>query len=941
MSSGPRAMPGAESGEPRVPEPGPCSDARAFGRYHLFAKLGSGGQADVFLAVARGTLGVDKLVVIKRARAGLAEDAAQLGDFLDEARFSLRLNHPNLVHTYEVGQECGLHFLSMEHIEGLSLKELFDSPRAREFPAAIWVRIVADALSGLAHVHGLRDYDGKPMGIVHRDVSPHNILVSYDGVTKVLDFGIAKSSARGVATEVGALTGKLAYMAPEQVRGSADRRSDLFAVGVVLWEMISGRRLHEGSAASIQARLHRDVMPRLSEVVPEVDPELDELVARALAREPDERFQSANEMRQALERYLRRAGHVVREHEVSEVLTVAFHDERSLLRAHIQEAMAEVSTPARAGAELPGLTEGQNQLGAAAQREVLDSDSAALASVEIAAPEVVAVGSSPLSAVALAPDALVVDRSPVTTDESAAPSRSSDRESGALHAPVAARSRLAAATVRARPGTEQLARALGRLRDTRGGRWLGAVTAVSMVLLLGWRAVRGIGGSGAGSSGGAAAGRQASSMAACTAPLRVRVMFDMTGATRGVGTTAGKGELDYLRALQESGGLGGCPIDIDVQDTRYDKATALAVYRAWKARADWPEVSTIFLQGTPMTQILGPLAAEDDKVIISGAYAGELGAPLPTAWDVEVPSLSDAFAAASVSLRKQSNGYSHVFFQGTDYTTAARVAATFVWRQGGRRMAFFYCSTSAFCTDPVDGAKTFLAHLGSTQIGRDLAIELDDTAAEVERKVLRFFEEEQRRAAAHADYQPVDWIWFGNTSANTAALGPALVKVRQRLGLEVQVIGNNWSVDESLHQQCGTPCTGFYVVQPFAPFGDASTRGTAALLADHAAFRARDGEPADAHRTVQYVYGRVAVATWRIAAERILARGERVTGASLRAELERFRNVDVEGFATVGYTPTDHRPQAGARVARLAESGALELVGQPVVLALQPSWLGW
>ncbi len=859
--------PSAETGAPGAAPPS------VLGRYQLFAKLGSGGQAEVFLAVARGMLGVDKVVVVKRARNGRGQDPMQLGDFLEEARFSLRLNHPNLVHTYEVGEHEGQPFLAMEHIEGLSLRELFDSPRSRSFASAIWLRIIADALGGLAHAHGLRDYDGKPLGIVHRDISPHNILVSYDGVTKVLDFGIAKA---GDAADGGAPVGKLAYMAPEQLRGQIDRRSDLFAMGVVLWEMLTGERLRQGSAESLQARLGREPERLLGECLPSVDPELEAMLCRALAHDPDERFQTAQEMRQAIDRYLRRGGQV-REHEVSEALCSAFSDERALLHAHIQEAI--VGASAREG-ELPGLTEGANQLGAA----VDDVEAEIQAPAESARP-------APVS------------------DPPAIPGR--------------------------RPGHRF------PVGPSLGGAVIGMTLALAVVVLVWQVAPRLSPQAASATEGDASRVHAAASAGECRSPLRVRVMFDMSGATRAVGTSAGKGEIDYLRALEQAGGVRGCPIDLDVQDTRYDKATALAVYQQWRARPEWSEVSTIFVQGTPMTQVLGPLVAEDDKVMISGAYAGELAAPRAHAVDVEVPSLSDAFATGRVTLRKTSKGYSHVFFQGTDYTTAARVAAAFVWRQGGQRLAFFTCSTSAFCTDPVDGAKTFLAQLGGTQVGRDLALELEDSPAVVERKVLRFFEEERAQALAHPGYQPVDWIWLGNTSSDTAALGPALAKVRRQLGMRVQVIGNNWAVDESLGASCGALCAGFYVVQPFAPFGDATVRGTKAMLADHAEFRKRDGEPAGAHRTVQYVYGRVAVAAWKIAVERLLASGQPVTGASLRAELERFRDVDVEGFATIGYSPEDHRPQAGAHVARLTEAGALELVGQPVILALQPGWLGW
>jgi ABC-type branched-subunit amino acid transport system substrate-binding protein len=418
-------------------------------------------------------------------------------------------------------------------------------------------------------------------------------------------------------------------------------------------------------------------------------------------------------------------------------------------------------------------------------------------------------------------------------------------------------------------------------------------------------------------------------------------MYDMTGATKEVGTAAGKGEHDYLRAINEAGGIRGCKIELDVQDTQYDKHASMEVYEAWRRRPDWAEVSTVFVQGTPMTQALGQRASEDEKVMISSAFAGEFAVPVPSSVEVSVPSLSDAFVEASVPVRKQSPGYPYVFFQGTDYTTAARLAANFAWRQGARRMAFFYCSRSAFCTEPVDGAKTFLKALGGTAIGRDLFIELDDDDAAIERKVLQFFQKERAQRARDASYQIVDWIWFGNTSVNSASLGKALAKARALYHLEIQVIGNNWSVDESLQRRCGEPCVGFHVVQPFALFGDLTAQGTARMLADFTRYRQLDGEAPDAHRMVQYVYGRVAVATWKIAVERVIDRGLPVTGPNLRKVLEEMRNVDVEGFATIGYSATDHRPQSGARVARVDERGQLEPIGQPLSLSLQAGWLGW
>src|SRR3954469_10114797 len=329
-ASDPSAQPGLA---PLLPPERADAGAAMLGRYQLFARLGAGGHAEVFLAVARGTLGVDKLVVVKRAR----PDAGELGAFfVEEARIALRLNHPNLVHSYELGQDRGAHFLAMEHIEGLSLRELFASPKSRDFAPAIWLRVIADALAGLAHVHRLRDYDGTPLGVIHRDISPHNILVSYDGVTKVVDFGTALAR-HGRGSEPGVLTGKLAYMAPEQILGRIDPRSDLFAMGVVLWEMLAGRRLFDGDPGQVLREV--GPIPRLAGVLPDVDPELDALVARAVEKAPSARYQSAHEMRQAIERYLRRSGGAVRELEVGEAITAAFADVRTELQARIRHAM--------------------------------------------------------------------------------------------------------------------------------------------------------------------------------------------------------------------------------------------------------------------------------------------------------------------------------------------------------------------------------------------------------------------------------------------------------------------------------------------------------------------------------------------------------------------------------------------------------------------------
>src|SRR4051794_24667437 len=182
----------------------------AFGKYQLFASLGRGGMADVFLAVARGQMGFNKLAVIKRLRQALAEESAFRTMFLDEARLAARLSHPNIVHTYEVGEQNGVYFIAMEYLEGQSLNKVLKEAMRRNVPIepGVVVRIISDALAGLGYAHELRDYDGRPLNVIHRDISPHNIFVTYDGFTKVVDFGIAKAALSSNETEVGVLKGK-------------------------------------------------------------------------------------------------------------------------------------------------------------------------------------------------------------------------------------------------------------------------------------------------------------------------------------------------------------------------------------------------------------------------------------------------------------------------------------------------------------------------------------------------------------------------------------------------------------------------------------------------------------------------------------------------------------------------------------------------------------
>ncbi len=339
-------------------ERGERSDAicAPFGKFRLVAKLGRGGMGEVFLAVIAGAQGIKKLVVVKRLRDTLAEDKNVKAMFIEEGRIASRLNHPNVVQTIEVGEEGDSLYLSMEFLEGQALSEL---ARKLEMPLApvMLARIVSDALAGVHYAHELRDYDGTPLGIVHRDLSPHNIFITYDGVVKVLDFGIAKASSHADSTEPGTLKGKVSYMAPEQLSAdSVDRRADIFVAGIVLWELLTRRRLMaESSMAQTVHRLLHEPIERVSSIVPNVDSKLDEIVARALEKDPARRFETAQQMRSALEAYIESTGRAVRQEDVGRIVTERFAHRRERVRRKVQVFMNS-GTVTASSKELPTLS---------------------------------------------------------------------------------------------------------------------------------------------------------------------------------------------------------------------------------------------------------------------------------------------------------------------------------------------------------------------------------------------------------------------------------------------------------------------------------------------------------------------------------------------------------------------------------------------------------
>jgi serine/threonine protein kinase len=222
---------------------GPFHPGGSSGRYYPIAQLGRGGMSEVYLAIARGPAGFNKLVVIKRLLSGLVADAHFLDMFLDEARLAARLNHPNIVQTNEVGVADEKYFIAMEYLDGQPLLKIVQRSLPRALPVHVALGIAANVCAGLHYAHTLADFSGTPLGIVHRDVSPHNIFVTYAGQVKIVDFGIAKATSRTTETQAGILKGKIAYMSPEHIGGvPLDGRSDVFSAGVVLYETLPRRR---------------------------------------------------------------------------------------------------------------------------------------------------------------------------------------------------------------------------------------------------------------------------------------------------------------------------------------------------------------------------------------------------------------------------------------------------------------------------------------------------------------------------------------------------------------------------------------------------------------------------------------------------------------------------------------------------------------------------
>lgn len=279
------------------------------GRCSLLAKLAVGGMAEIWLAEQSGLQGFTKLVVIKRILETFSENPEFVGMFLDEARIAAQLNHPNIVQIYDLGEHADAYYIAMEYLAGETLSVVVRNgiKAGTPLPIALAALIVSHAAAGLGHAHSKLGSDGKPLGIVHRDVSPQNLIITFEGNVKVVDFGIARAANRATRTSEGQIKGKMAYMAPEQATGGViDARSDVFSLGVILFEATTGTRFYGARevAQIIAMMCGAGPFPRAHETNAAVPESLSQIIDKALSRDPNQRYSDGNRMREALEDWL-------------------------------------------------------------------------------------------------------------------------------------------------------------------------------------------------------------------------------------------------------------------------------------------------------------------------------------------------------------------------------------------------------------------------------------------------------------------------------------------------------------------------------------------------------------------------------------------------------------------------------------------------------------
>jgi serine/threonine protein kinase len=309
-------------------------------RYRIIRRIEAGGMAEVFLGEACGVEGFKKRVAIKRVLPHLAQNDNFIQMFLDEARLSARLSHANIVSVFDIVAVDDTYLLVMDFVDGANLKRVLESQQRRRaaFPLAEAIYICTEACNGLSYAHGLRDESGRPLSIVHRDVSPPNLLLTKLGEVKIADFGLAKAGTQIRRTDPGVIKGKYSYLSPEAANGlDVDARADIFSLGIVMWEMLAGRRLFLGETDyDTVKRVQQAQIPRLTPLNPHVDDEFEAILLKALARDRGDRFQTAEEFGDALLGYLFSRRLKVTKNDVARLVNTAVMDEAKAAKPDVR-----------------------------------------------------------------------------------------------------------------------------------------------------------------------------------------------------------------------------------------------------------------------------------------------------------------------------------------------------------------------------------------------------------------------------------------------------------------------------------------------------------------------------------------------------------------------------------------------------------------------------
>ncbi|REG33471.1 serine/threonine-protein kinase [Archangium gephyra] len=333
---------------------------RLLGRYELVHLLGQGGMGEVYLAKISGAAGFEKPCIVKTILPALLKDVQFLDRFHHEAKVLVHLVHSSIAQVYDMGEAEGTYYMALEYVAGVDLSFLQDQARneGQQIPVPVALYLGQRIAEGLGYAHRKTGPDGSPLGIVHRDVSPHNVMLSYEGEVKVIDFGLAKSAARSKYTLPSTVMGKLGYMSPEQVRAEAvDHRSDIYSCGVVVWELLAGRPLiRHGTVGEMMAAMSNPRVPALHEVRPDVDPALDAVVRRALAPSPEDRYARSDDFARALNEQLLRSGSSLGAEEVGDFVRTlcpqAFAAQRQLI-SRVSSSPGVRRTPLPGGSLVP------------------------------------------------------------------------------------------------------------------------------------------------------------------------------------------------------------------------------------------------------------------------------------------------------------------------------------------------------------------------------------------------------------------------------------------------------------------------------------------------------------------------------------------------------------------------------------------------------------